>query len=111
MGLQISRRFLSKSKTYVANGRQRFDLIANIFSSQLKPIWAFCKQGTHCSAGGMVFAANADETSNKSFAAFQALAKGGSSTSAYPPTQSSGAWRPSSSMVVVLGLFAAALLL
>lgn len=39
------------------------------------PIWAYCRQATHCGQG-MVFAVNADETgsSGKSFEAFQASA-------------------------------------
>ena len=37
------------------------------------PIWAYCRQVSHCGQG-MVFAANADESSSKSFEAFQALA-------------------------------------
>jgi len=76
-----------------------------------KPIWAFCMQGNHCGQG-MVFAANADESGSKNFAAFLALAKqlnGSSSTTppytTTPPTSSS--WRPvvkSSSIAVVLAL-------
>jgi plastocyanin len=79
-----------------------------------KPIWAFCRQGTHCTSG-MVFAVNADESSAKNFAAFRTLAmqgNGGNSTSGYPSP--SAAWRPaigSSSIAVALGLSAAALLL
>ncbi|CAG7845996.1 SubName: Full=Uncharacterized protein {ECO:0000313/EMBL:CCA69287.1} [Serendipita indica DSM 11827] len=38
------------------------------------PIWAYCRQGNHCGQG-MVFAINADESSARNFAAFQALAK------------------------------------
>ena len=38
------------------------------------PIWAYCQQGNHC-AQGMVFAINADESSARNYAAFQALAK------------------------------------
>jgi len=75
-----------------------------------KPIWAYCRQANHCSSG-MVFAVNTDESSAKTFAAFQALAKGsGSSTSGSSGYPSSATGRPSSSMAVVLGLFAAAFL-
>jgi plastocyanin len=77
-----------------------------------KPIWAYCKQGNHC-VSGMLFAVNAVPTSDKSFAAFQSNALKATSTGTYP-SPTSGAWRPavgSSSMVVVLGLAAAALLL
>jgi hypothetical protein len=38
------------------------------------PIWAYCRQIGHCS-GGMVFAANANESSKNTFEAFQAGAK------------------------------------
>jgi len=38
------------------------------------PIWAYCAQATHCGSG-MVFAVNSDESSARSFAAFQSLAK------------------------------------
>ena len=38
------------------------------------PIWAYCAQATHCGSG-MVFAINSDESSARSFAAFQNLAK------------------------------------
>jgi len=42
-----------------------------------KPIWAYCKQripSSHCGLG-MVFAVNTDESSDKSYASFAALAK------------------------------------
>jgi plastocyanin len=38
------------------------------------PIWAYCRQGNHCGSG-MVFAANVDESSDRSLAAFTTLAK------------------------------------
>jgi plastocyanin len=38
------------------------------------PVWAYCAQGNHCGSG-MVFAVNSDETSGRTFAAFQSLAK------------------------------------
>jgi len=38
------------------------------------PIWAYCAQANHCGAG-MVFAVNSDESSGRSFNAFQSLAK------------------------------------
>jgi len=81
------------------------------------PIWAFCRQTGHCGQG-MVFAANAVESSSKSFEAFQALAQqlnGTSTTSSSSPYPStSSAWKPVvgfSSMAVVLVLSAAAFLL
>lgn len=38
------------------------------------PIWAYCAQANHCGSG-MVFAVNSDESSGRSFSAFQGLAK------------------------------------
>jgi len=38
------------------------------------PIWAYCRQANHCGSG-MVFAANANESSAKTFEAFQASAR------------------------------------
>lgn len=46
----------------------------NITVNDTAPVWAYCRQANHC-GGGMVFAINAVESGNKSFAAFQALAK------------------------------------
>ncbi|KAJ7074191.1 hypothetical protein C8F01DRAFT_1242463 [Mycena amicta] len=48
------------------------------------PLWFFCAQtipGNHCQAG-MVFSVNANPDSPKSFAAYQALAKGGDAAAA-----------------------------
>ncbi|KAF7345793.1 hypothetical protein MVEN_01600000 [Mycena venus] len=48
--------------------------------TDLNPLWFFCAQtnpANHCNAG-MVFSVNANETSPKTFAAFQALAMGNS---------------------------------
>jgi plastocyanin len=39
-----------------------------------KPVWAYCRQTGHCGQG-MVFAINADESSERNFANFQNLAK------------------------------------
>lgn len=39
-----------------------------------RPIWAYCAQGQHCSAG-MVFAINAAETGERTFTAFETAAK------------------------------------
>jgi len=73
-----------------------------------KPIWAYCMQANHC-AQGMVFAANAVESSSKNFAAFLANAKqsNGTSTGTTTPYGSgaSAMWRPtvgSTSMAVLL---------
>jgi plastocyanin len=38
------------------------------------PVWAYCKQGNHCGQG-MVFAINSDESSGRSFQAYQNVAK------------------------------------
>ncbi|KAG8706734.1 hypothetical protein FRC08_000890 [Ceratobasidium sp. 394] len=46
----------------------------NITVNGTDPVWAYCRQANHC-GNGMVFAINAVESGNKSFAAFQALAK------------------------------------
>jgi plastocyanin len=80
------------------------------------PIWAFCSQAKHCSQG-MVFAVNADESSDRNFDAFLKRAKGLSSSTNINPnsnSSSSAAWRlgvGSPSKALVLGLSAAALLL
>ncbi|KAF7344733.1 hypothetical protein MVEN_01634000 [Mycena venus] len=65
--------------------------------TDLNPLWFFCAQtnpANHCNAG-MVFSVNADETSPKTFAAFQALAEGksgaASSTSAAGAAAKTGA--------------------
>jgi plastocyanin len=75
-----------------------------------KPIWAFCKQGNHCSSG-MVFSVNAVESSAKNYDAFRDAAKSPSSPNPYG---TGAAWRPSvgSPMIaVVLGIAAAGWLL
>ncbi|KAF8969952.1 hypothetical protein BDZ97DRAFT_2055606 [Flammula alnicola] len=54
------------------------------------PIWAYCRQATHCGQG-MVFAANAVESGPKNFAAFQALAKQLNGTAANSTTTTSDA--------------------
>jgi len=60
------------------------------------PIWAYCAQAGHCGSG-MVFAINSDESSGRSFTAFQKLAKtlngtstAGNSTSSNNGTSTSG---------------------
>jgi len=56
------------------------------------PIWAYCRQATHCGAG-MVFAVNAVESGPNNFAAFQAKAMQlngtGTATSSLPSASSS----------------------
>jgi plastocyanin len=75
-----------------------------------KPIWAYCRQVGHC-ADGMVFAANANESSANTFEAFQASAKGTGNDS--NPTGSSstgkngaGAVRLGGTGVIAVGLAA-----
>lgn len=48
--------------------------VYNFTVKDTAPVWAYCRQANHC-GNGMVFAVNAVESGNKSFAAFQALAK------------------------------------
>ncbi|KAH9955623.1 hypothetical protein BC827DRAFT_1236135 [Russula dissimulans] len=56
------------------------------------PIWAYCRQQGHCGEG-MVFAVNANESSAKSFEAFQALAQqlNGTGTNSTANTGKNGA--------------------
>jgi len=78
-----------------------------------KPIWAYCKQGNHCSSG-MVFAVNSVESSTKNFNAFRDSAKQSTNSTSSTPYGTGAAWRPSvgsSSMAVVLALSAAGWLL
>lgn len=58
-----------------------FDVTVN----DTAPIWVYCRQTGHCGMG-MVFAVNSDESSDRNFAAFQALAKtiNGTAASAAP---------------------------
>lgn len=46
--------------------------VAEFSVTSTDPVWIYCAQGTHCSAGGMVFAINPGER----FAAFKAAATG-----------------------------------
>lgn len=62
----------------------------NITVNDTAPQWAYCRQANHC-GGGMVFAINAVEGGNKSFAAFQALAKQLNGTQQPSATASTGA--------------------
>ncbi len=52
------------------------------------PIWAYCRQESHCGQG-MVFAVNANESSPKSFEAFEALARQLNGTTSTNTTSSS----------------------
>lgn len=62
----------------------------NVTVNDTAPIWAYCRQANHC-GNGMVFAINAVESGNKSFAAFQALAKQINGTTQPSATASTGA--------------------
>jgi plastocyanin len=59
--------------------------VAEFVVTSTDPVWVYCAQGTHCSAGGMVFAINPADR----FAAFKAAATGQApppTTSPTPPT-------------------------
>ncbi|CAE6441509.1 hypothetical protein ACGC1H_004247 [Rhizoctonia solani] len=56
----------------VAAGATQFP-VWTIQIAETTPIWMFCLQGKHC-ANGMVFSINANESSDKSFAAYKARA-------------------------------------
>ncbi|CCO28080.1 hypothetical protein BN14_02072 [Rhizoctonia solani AG-1 IB] len=62
----------------------------NVTVNDTAPVWAYCRQGNHCGAG-MVFAINAVESGNKSFTAYQALAKQLNGTGSGTPASSSAA--------------------
>lgn len=55
----------------VAAGQTEFQ-VAELPITSTEPIWVYCKQGAHCSAGGMVFAVNPGDR----LAAFKAAATG-----------------------------------
>ncbi|KAF8201646.1 Cupredoxin [Pholiota molesta] len=71
------------------------------------PIWAYCRQATHCGQG-MVFAANAVESGPKNFTAFQALAKQQNGTTT--PASSAQAAHALSYSPVLLAVLAIAFL-
>jgi plastocyanin len=110
---------------FVAQGTAEADFpVWNYTVETTEPIWAYCKQKTpasHCGTG-MVFAINSDESSGRSFAQFQELAKKLNSTTAAANTTgspSSGSPSPTSkpdsgaaaiggsALTVVLGALAA----
>lgn len=57
----------------VAAGATQFP-VWTIQIAEATPIWMFCMQTKHC-ANGMVFSINANETSDKSYAAYKARAE------------------------------------
>jgi len=99
----------------VADGATTFPTYV-VQVNDTKPIWAFCRQGTHCGQG-MVFAVNTVESGPKNFAAFQALAKqlNGTTSSTTSPygTPSGASWRAvgSSSIAAAVALSVVVLLL
>jgi len=71
-----------------------------------EPIWAYCRQVSHCGQG-MVFAINSDESSDRNFQAFQDLAKKLNGTSTATSTTSSAVQIKigGAALVVVLATF------
>lgn len=61
----------------------------SIVVNDTTPIWAYCRQTNHCESG-MVFAINANDSSAKSFSAFQALANSSNATTGAPASNSTG---------------------
>lgn len=82
-----------------ADGTATFSIKVN----DTKPIWAYCRQKDHCGAG-MVFAVNADESSQMNFAAYQALAKTINGTAAAAPSATGAGNAGFTSASVVGGL-------
>lgn len=81
----------------------------SITVNDTKPLWAYCPQGNHCGQG-MVFSVNAVEGGEKSFSAFQELAKSinGSSTGGYGGTTTAAAMStPISSVSALVAAFLA----
>jgi len=60
----------------------------NITVNDTAPIWAYCRQATHCGSG-MVFSVNAVESGPNNFAAFQAAAKQQNGTTSTSSTSAS----------------------
>jgi len=74
-----------------SSGFPSFSIVVN----DTNPMWAYCMQANHCEQG-MVFAINANDSSSKSFNAFQAIAKGSNATTGAPPATTSTAGNVSS---------------
>jgi hypothetical protein len=66
------------------------------------PIWAYCRQVEHCGEG-MVFAANANESSANTFEAFEAKAKQTNGTGSSSNSTSSSGTGKSGAGAVRLG--------
>ncbi|KAF8894505.1 hypothetical protein BD779DRAFT_1660486 [Infundibulicybe gibba] len=95
----------------VADGATTFPTFV-VQVKDTKPIWAYCRQSSHCSQG-MVFSVNAVESGPNNFAAFLAKAKGSSGST--PPAGNGSSSGSSStlsiratsivvSLITVLGL-------
>ncbi|KII93257.1 hypothetical protein PLICRDRAFT_171036 [Plicaturopsis crispa FD-325 SS-3] len=67
----------------------------NLTINDTAPVWAYCRQANHCGSG-MVFAVNSDESSGRSFSAFQGLAKQLNGTNATASSSASGSSSTSS---------------
>jgi len=90
----------------------------NVTVNDVNPIWVYCRQANHCGQG-MVFAVSSDETSDRNYTAFAALAKNingtSNSNSTSQTTNSTGAASTvhasmaSVALLVVGGLFVFAL--
>ncbi|ORY27803.1 Cupredoxin [Naematelia encephala] len=96
--------FKSGFKPASANDIATFAIMVNTTD----PIWGYCGQVGHCQAG-MVFAINAPETGNKTFAAFQSAAMSvsagdGSNSSSSGSGTSAGANGSSSSLISSAGM-------
>jgi plastocyanin len=85
----------------VADGSTTFPTW-NFTVKDTAPMWAYCKQGNHCGQG-MVFAVNSDESSPRSFDAFQNVAKGLNGTAAAANAPAPSQSQPSSASSVKFG--------
>ncbi|TFK57139.1 hypothetical protein OE88DRAFT_100529 [Heliocybe sulcata] len=82
----------------------------NVTVNDTAPMWAYCRQKTpasHCGAG-MVFAVNSDESSQRSFSAFQALAEQLNGTAAAASASPSATGSTSGAGAVRVGILSAA---
>ncbi|KAH8830095.1 hypothetical protein DL96DRAFT_917071 [Flagelloscypha sp. PMI_526] len=57
-----------------------------------QPLWFYCQQAKHCSMDGMVFAVNPPAYGDKTFDAFQQLAKKQNQDAPAPPTYNDKPW-------------------
>jgi len=100
----------------VAEGETNFPTWS-VTVNDTAPIWVFCAQGNHCSASGMVFSVNSDETtgSPKTYNTFKQSAMSLIASNSSTPSASGATPSPSNSAMTVrtngaiLGLFVIAL--